>query len=190
MATVAVCASIHIFSCYDAANKRVSHTVLPSTGTHTGFTCVIRVVKSDPTHSRNYFIFGVVYLMFGQYRICCVVQVQIDHRSSTLHFGGAQLKNDSMANHLSTVASRLSSALAMIEPTVAEKQFKARQRASAVRARDMSEQENKTALARKVLIERRREENERSVQEAEREVRYNPVHALQNYVCICLSVCL
>lgn len=97
-------------------------------------------------------------------------QVQIDHRSATLHFGGAQLKSDQMGLHLSTVATRLSAALAMIDPSAAERAAAARAHVAAACARESAEEENKIALARKVLIERRREENERSAQEAEREV--------------------
>lgn len=32
------------------------------------------------------------------------VQVQIDHRMGTLHFGGANLRNEGMAGHLSNIA--------------------------------------------------------------------------------------
>jgi hypothetical protein len=35
------------------------------------------------------------------------VQVQIDHRMGTLHFGGANLRNEGMAGHLSNIAGAL-----------------------------------------------------------------------------------
>ena len=44
------------------------------------------------------------------------VQLHINHRTSTLHFQGHQLRNDRMAGHLSSIAGRLSAGLQLIKP--------------------------------------------------------------------------
>ena len=49
--------------------------------------------------------------------VCTCAQVQIDHRNGTVHFGGQQLESEQMRDHLSTLASRRTQALGMIDPT-------------------------------------------------------------------------
>ena len=44
------------------------------------------------------------------------LQVQIDHRNGTVHFGAQQLESEVMRDHLSVLAARLSKALGMIDP--------------------------------------------------------------------------
>jgi PCI domain len=97
------------------------------------------------------------------------VHVQIDHRMGTLHFGGATLRNDGMASHLSAVAGRLAGAMHLIKPEEFMERQDARAAATAQRARDTDTDVNKNMLARKVLIERRKEEHERAREEAEKE---------------------
>ena len=97
------------------------------------------------------------------------IQVQIDHRSGTLHFGGAHLRNDAMAAHLSTVAGRLAASMHLVKPAEIVERQDARAAATAARARETGTDLNKDMLARKVLIERRKEEHERAREEAEKE---------------------
>lgn len=59
----------------------------------------------------------------------------------------------------------------MIDPTAAVALSTARRAATARDALASAGDENKNALARKVLIERRKEENERALLEAEHKVR-------------------
>jgi translation initiation factor 3 subunit A len=97
------------------------------------------------------------------------VDIQIDHRSSTLHFNGAQLRNDSMANHLSTIVVRLAGAMTLIKPGELQEKQAERRRETAKAVRATASQLNEELLARKVLIERRKEAREREREEAERE---------------------
>ena len=46
------------------------------------------------------------------------VQVRIDHRNGTVHFGGQQLESDRVRDHISALARRLTKALHMVEPEV------------------------------------------------------------------------
>lgn len=97
------------------------------------------------------------------------IQVRIDHRSGTLHFGGAHLRNDAMASHLSTVAGRLAASMHLVKPGAIMERQDARAAETAARARETGTELNKLMLARKVLIERRKEEHERAREEAEKE---------------------
>jgi translation initiation factor 3 subunit A len=97
------------------------------------------------------------------------VQVRIDHRTSTLHFEGAQLRNDRMANHLSTIAARLAGGVSLMRPAQVAEAAAARRATTAARVRATASTLNEELLARKVLIERRKEANERAREEAERE---------------------
>jgi translation initiation factor 3 subunit A len=96
------------------------------------------------------------------------VDIQIDHRSSTLHFNGAQLRNDSMANHLSTVVVRLAGVMTLIKPTELLQKQAERRRVTAKAVHATASQLNQELLARKVLIERRKQAREREREEAER----------------------
>lgn len=48
------------------------------------------------------------------------VQVRIDHRNGTVHFGGQQLESDRIRDHISALARRLTKALHMVEPEVSK----------------------------------------------------------------------
>ena len=53
------------------------------------------------------------------------LQIRIDHRNGTLHFGSQQLESEKIRSHLSLLASHLSKAVNMIDPSVsAEKAAK------------------------------------------------------------------
>lgn len=44
------------------------------------------------------------------------LQVRLDHRYGTVHFGGQQLESDRVRDHISALARRLTKALGMIQP--------------------------------------------------------------------------
>lgn len=44
------------------------------------------------------------------------MQVSIDHRNGTVHFGGQQLESDRIRDHISALARRLTKALHMVQP--------------------------------------------------------------------------
>lgn len=44
------------------------------------------------------------------------MQVHIDHRNGTVHFGGQQLESDRIRDHISALARRLTKALNMVQP--------------------------------------------------------------------------
>ena len=48
------------------------------------------------------------------------MQVRIDHRNGTVHFGGQQLESDRIRDHISALARRLTKALHMVEPDVSK----------------------------------------------------------------------
>lgn len=48
----------------------------------------------------------------------CDMQVRLDHRYGTVHFGGQQLESDRVRDHISALARRLTKALGMIQPEV------------------------------------------------------------------------
>ncbi len=48
------------------------------------------------------------------------LQVRIDHRNGTVHFGGQQLESDRIRDHISALARRLTKALHMVEPDVSK----------------------------------------------------------------------
>ena len=47
---------------------------------------------------------------------CHCLQVSIDHRNGTVHFGGQQLESDRIRDHISALARRLTKALHMVQP--------------------------------------------------------------------------
>ncbi|KAK9824579.1 hypothetical protein WJX72_011465 [[Myrmecia] bisecta] len=96
------------------------------------------------------------------------LQVRIDHRNGTVHFGGQRLESDKIRDHIATLAKRFSKALTLIYPRPHRekelKKIKAIEDAVAVSARD-----NKRAIARKAIIEKKKEEQELALQQAEKE---------------------
>ncbi|KAL3155895.1 hypothetical protein ABBQ32_012895 [Trebouxia sp. C0010 RCD-2024] len=96
------------------------------------------------------------------------LQVSIDHRNGTVHFGGQQLESDRIRDHISALARRLNKALHMVQPDPS-KEVEARRIKAIEHAIATSGQANKRALARKHLIEKRKEEQERLLLEQERE---------------------
>ncbi|KAF6256090.1 eukaryotic translation initiation factor 3a [Scenedesmus sp. NREL 46B-D3] len=96
------------------------------------------------------------------------LQMRVDHRNGTLHFGSQQLESDKVRAHLSLLAKRLAKAAAMTDPAPAPA---AEQQRAAVLAlcRDNIGKEHSRLLARKQVIEKRKEQAEAAMLEAERE---------------------
>ena len=98
--------------------------------------------------------------------------VRIDHRANCLRFGdlggGAQLESDSMRSQLTVLSSQLSKVCHVISPPDASVSTEARESLyREVRASVAKEHGN--MLARKELIEKRKEETERQLQEKAKE---------------------
>jgi len=96
------------------------------------------------------------------------LQLRLDHRNGTLHFGSSQMSEEKVKTHLAFMAKRLCKATAMIHPIDGSKQT-AQVASLAVEARGTIEQEHKLASARKVIIERRKEEQEQRMLEHEKQ---------------------
>ncbi|KAI5067945.1 hypothetical protein GOP47_0016290 [Adiantum capillus-veneris] len=92
------------------------------------------------------------------------VQAKIDHLKGVVQFGSQDLESDKIRNHLTILAKRLNKAIGLINPPLPEKPAVSYSALSAA-----VEKEHKKLLARKVLIERRKEEQERLMLEMERE---------------------
>ena len=79
------------------------------------------------------------------------LQVRVDHRNGTLHFGGQQLESDKVKSHLAVLASRLSKAIGMIDPRAASAEDRSTQRMAVIKAAlEKSKEEHKLMIARKV----------------------------------------
>ena len=79
------------------------------------------------------------------------LQVRVDHRNGTLHFGGQQLESDKVKSHLAALASRLSKAIGMIDPRAASAEDRSAQRMAVIQAAlEKTREEHKLMIARKV----------------------------------------
>jgi len=45
------------------------------------------------------------------------VQARVDHKNGTVHFGGLELESDQLRDHISSLAQRLTKAVAVIYPS-------------------------------------------------------------------------
>ncbi|GBG79223.1 hypothetical protein CBR_g29275 [Chara braunii] len=97
------------------------------------------------------------------------VQVRVDHLKGTVQFGSQDLESDKIKNHLTILAKRLNKALGLIHPTGPSPDYVAAKKRDIQRLLSAVNKEHQVALARKVLIERRKEEQERQMLEMERE---------------------
>ncbi|CAM6120590.1 unnamed protein product [Calypogeia fissa] len=95
------------------------------------------------------------------------LHIKIDHLNGIVHVGNQDLESDKVKNHLTLLAKRLNKALSLIQAAPVEKVSK--QTLSPTDLQEKIEKEHKKLLARKVLIERRKEEQERQMLEMERE---------------------
>jgi len=100
------------------------------------------------------------------------LSVRIDHRANCLRFGdhngGAQLESDHMRSQLTVLAKQLSKVCNVISPqdTTADE---AARKAMYIDVRAVVDQEHGEMIARKELIEQRKEEAERKLQEQAKE---------------------
>ncbi|MEW5303996.1 MAG: hypothetical protein WDW36_006639 [Sanguina aurantia] len=96
------------------------------------------------------------------------LQVHIDHRNGTLQFGNLRLESQAVQSHLSLLAQRLSRAVTLLAPAAPE-HAQAKKAAAIQAGLDAAVGEHQRALARKVIIEGRKEEAEKQLLEAEKE---------------------
>jgi translation initiation factor 3 subunit A len=98
------------------------------------------------------------------------LHARFDHRAGTVHFGRQELESERVKGHLSAMAKRLTRALAAAAaPGAGDAERAARRAALVRRALGSAADDNARALARKVMIERRKEDAERVLLERERE---------------------
>ncbi|CAI5504288.1 unnamed protein product [Closterium sp. Naga37s-1] len=98
------------------------------------------------------------------------VHVRLDFCEGTVKFGADELESDRVRNHLATMARHLDRAVALIRlKTPAPVGEAAEQLPPAEEIQAAVEKEHRRLIARKTLIERRKEEAEREVIEKERE---------------------
>lgn len=95
------------------------------------------------------------------------LHARFDHRNGTVHFSGLELENERVKSHISTAAKRLAKALLLIAPKESAATAETRRLAAIRRALESAGEENSRALARKILIERKKEEAERLMLEKE-----------------------
>ena len=95
-------------------------------------------------------------------------QVRIDHRNGTLHYGSQQLESDKVRNHLALLAKRLAKAGSMMdpEPNAAAEE---RRHTALKLAREHMASEHRRLVARKQVIEKRKEQQEQLLMEQVRE---------------------
>eukprot|EP00252_Welwitschia_mirabilis_P011385 TRINITY_DN2560_c0_g2_i1.p1 TRINITY_DN2560_c0_g2~~TRINITY_DN2560_c0_g2_i1.p1 ORF type:complete len:988 (-),score=247.89 TRINITY_DN2560_c0_g2_i1:58-3021(-) len=115
----------------------------------------------------------IPFFSFATFEKLCVdamkynfVHIKIDHLKGVVHFGSQDLETDKIKHHLTVVAKRLNKARNLIQSPPTEKVSKVRDVLSTMA---QVEKEHKKLLARKVLIEKRKEEQERQILEMERE---------------------
>ncbi|XP_073310758.1 eukaryotic translation initiation factor 3 subunit A-like [Primulina huaijiensis] len=94
------------------------------------------------------------------------LEMKVDYRKSAICFGNKSLESEGIRDHLSTFSESLSKARVMIFPP-AKKTSKLEDRLSNLV--EVIEKEHKRLLARKSIIEKRKEEHERQLLEMERE---------------------
>jgi len=94
--------------------------------------------------------------------------LRIDHRAGTVRFGAAGLESDRMRDHIANMARRLQQAQKLISPAV-DPAVEQRRVKLVELAAESAERDNKRALARKEVIEERKEKAERAALAAEQE---------------------
>ncbi|KAJ4950931.1 hypothetical protein NE237_027763 [Protea cynaroides] len=94
------------------------------------------------------------------------IAMKIDHRKGAVVFGNLDLESNSLRDHLTILAESLNKARAMIYPPV-KKASKLAETLPALA--EVVDKEHKRLLARKSIIEKRKEEQERQMLEMERE---------------------
>ncbi|CAK9275979.1 unnamed protein product [Sphagnum jensenii] len=122
---------------------------------------------SNLTNMIGFFDFSVVEKLTVDAVKYNFVQVKIDHLKGVVSFGSQDLESEKIKNHLTILAKRFNKAISMIQPPTHNRPSRQSQPFSELEV--IVEKEHKKLLARKVLIERRKEEQERQMLEMERE---------------------
>ncbi|XP_042381285.1 eukaryotic translation initiation factor 3 subunit A-like [Zingiber officinale] len=91
--------------------------------------------------------------------------MKVDHLKGTFHFGNVDIESEKLSDHLCILAVSLNKAWNMISPPV-NKEYKLGIKYNLV---EIIDKEHKRLLARKSIIEKRKEEHERQMLERERE---------------------
>ncbi|XP_072954039.1 eukaryotic translation initiation factor 3 subunit A [Typha angustifolia] len=94
------------------------------------------------------------------------VAMKVDHLKGAVVFGNLDIESDSLCDHLTILADSLNKARSLIYPPV-ERQSKLGE--SLYSLSEVVDREHKRLLARKSIIEKRKEEHERQMLEMERE---------------------
>ena len=118
----------------------------------------------------------VVFFKFGQVERLLVdavrnahLQVRIDHRNKVVLCGTHTLESDKIKTHLSLLAKRLNKVCSLINKGALDQLKQDRKVKAIEEMKAQVEGEHKRILARKVIIERRKEEYEQMLQEKEKE---------------------
>ncbi|KAM0900272.1 hypothetical protein ACQ4PT_020741 [Festuca glaucescens] len=94
------------------------------------------------------------------------VAMKVNHLSGAVHFGNIDIESDGLSSHLSVLADSLSKARTLIHPPVHEP---SKLGENLINLAGMVEKEHKRLLARKSIIEKRKEDHERQILEKEKE---------------------
>ncbi|KAL4178662.1 hypothetical protein AMTRI_Chr13g116200 [Amborella trichopoda] len=94
------------------------------------------------------------------------IAMKVDHLKGIVLFGSMDLESDRLRNHLTVLAKRLNKARSLINPPV---QNVSKLNGMLPALQEAVDKEHKKLLARKVIIEKRKEEQERQMLEMERE---------------------
>ncbi|XP_010931804.1 eukaryotic translation initiation factor 3 subunit A [Elaeis guineensis] len=97
------------------------------------------------------------------------VAMKVDHLKDAVLFGNVDIESDRLCDHLTTLADSLNRARSLIYPPM-KKQSKLGENLHGLA--DIVDKEHKRLLARKSIIEKRKEEHERHMLEMEREEEY------------------
>lgn len=98
------------------------------------------------------------------------ISARFDHRHDTVHFTSLEPEGQKIKGHIAQMTRRMSRALAITNNFTSDSRAEANRQVLVARALETAAHENKRALARKMLIEKRKEEAERVAMEREREL--------------------
>ncbi|KAL5228760.1 hypothetical protein ABZP36_017025 [Zizania latifolia] len=94
------------------------------------------------------------------------VAMKVNHLSGAVHFGNTDIESDGLSNHLSVLADSLNEARSLIHPPVKKP---SRLGENLMNLATTVEKEHRRLLARKSIIEKRKEDLERQILEKEKE---------------------
>ncbi|VAH55194.1 unnamed protein product [Triticum turgidum subsp. durum] len=93
------------------------------------------------------------------------VAMKVNHLAGAVHFGNMDIESDVLSSHLSVLADSLNKALSLIHPPV-QKPSKPSENLTSLAG--VVEKEHRRLLARKSIIEKRKEDHERQILEKEK----------------------